>query len=125
MKFHTTHKYLFLADYYSYKVVTSSTGSVSTKVYETNPQQILISMTSDLALGGAATVTGTDLGSVFARSATKLQIDGLVKNIKDARGAVMYEGGGEWIVTMSAPFIGPNGQIEGYKYRMAQTAGNK
>jgi len=124
MKFNTTSKYLFVADYYSYRNVTTTTGNVTTKVYETNPKKVLISMTSNLELGGATTVTGTDLGSVFATSETKMQIDGILKNILDSKGNPMYEGGGEWKITMSAPKIGPNGVLDGYRYRLLQTAGN-
>ena len=124
MKFNTVRKFPFEADYYGYKTVTSANGTVTNKVFNTVPQPIRISMSVDLALGGATTVTGTDLGSVFIDCLTKLQIDGLIKNIKDAQGNIMYEGGGEWKVTMSAPYLGPNGIQDGYKYRLAQTSGN-
>lgn len=124
MRFNTVRKFPFAGDYYGYKNVTSADGTVTTKVFDKVPQQIRLSMSVDLALGGAATVTGQDLGSVFIDCLTKLQIDGVIKNILDTKGNVMYAGGGEWKVTMSAPYLGPNGIIDGYKYRLAQVAGN-
>ena len=124
MKFNTTKKFPFVADYYGYTGVTSADGTVSTKIYTKVAQKITLSMTSDLALGGATTVTGTDLGSVFIQSRTILQIDGLITNILDSTGALMYQGGGEWKVTMSAPYLGPRGIQDGYKYRLVQTKGN-
>jgi hypothetical protein len=124
MKFNTVRKFPFVGSYYGYKIVTSADGTVTNKVFATVPQIIKLSMSVDLALGGAATVTGQDLGSVFIDCLTKLQIDGVIKNILDTKGNVMYEGGGEWKVTMSAPYLGPNGIVDGYKYRLSQTAGN-
>lgn len=81
-------------------------------------------MTSDLALGGASTVSGKDLGSVFIYTRTKLQIDAKLRNILDSQGTLMYDSGGEWIVTMSAPYLGPMGIQDGYKYRLSQIKGN-
>lgn len=124
MKFNTTRKFPFAADYYGYTTVTSFDQTVTTKNYTTIPQRITLSMTSDLALGGATTVTGSDLGAVFIQSRTKMQLEGLIKNILDSTGALMYEGGGEWKITMSAPYLGPNGIQDGYKYRLVQTKGN-
>lgn len=124
MLFNTTRSFPFIADYYAYTKVTSFDGRVVTNVYATIPVKIKLSMTSDLALGGATTVTGSDLGSVFIYSRSKLQIDGIIRNIYDSQGNVMYEGGGEWKVTMSAPYLGPMGIQDGYKYRLAQTKGN-
>ncbi len=124
MKFNTTRKFPFAADYYGYTTVTSFDQTVTTKNYTTIPQRITLSMTSDLALGGATTVTGSDLGAVFIQSRTKMQLDGVIKNILDSTGALMYEGGGEWKITMSAPYLGPNGIQDGYKYRLVQTKGN-
>jgi hypothetical protein len=123
MKFNTTSKYMFVADYYSYKTVSTAGGGVASKVYETVPKKITLSMTSNLELGGATTVTGTDLGSVFASSDTRMQLEGVIRNILDSKGTPMYEGG-EWRITMSAPKIGPNGVLNGYKYRLLQVAGN-
>lgn len=124
MLFNTTRSFPFIADYYAYVTVTSFDGRVTTKQYATNPIKIKLSMTSDLALGGATTVTGADLGSVFIYTRNKLQIEGIIRNIYDSQGNIMYEGGGEWKVTMSAPYIGPMGIQDGYKYRLAQTKGN-
>lgn len=124
MKFNTTRKFPYVADYYSYKTVTSADGRVTQNVYATTPVKIRISMSSDLALGGAATVTGTDLGSVFIDTREILQIKGKLKNVLDSAGKTMYAGGGEWEVTMSAPYLGPGGIQDGYKYRLAQTKGN-
>jgi len=124
MLFNTTKRFPYLADYYPYKTIKSVDGRITSTVYDAIPTVIKISMTSDLALGGAATVTGQDLGSVFIDSRSKLQINGIIRNIYDSIGKIMYEGGGEWKVTMSAPYLGPNGIQDGYKYRLAQTAGN-
>jgi hypothetical protein len=124
MKFNTTRKFPFYADYYGYTNITSADGTLTTKNYAVVPQRVSVSMTSDLALGGATTVTGADLGAVFVQSRTKMQLDGLIKNILDSTGALMYEGGGEWKITMSAPYLGPNGIQDGYKYRLVQTKGN-
>lgn len=124
MKFNTTREYYFSADYYSYQSFTSADGTIVQKKYATTPVQIQLNMTTNLALGGATTYTGTDLGSVFITSPTKLQISGKIKNLRDSKGTLSYEGGGEWIVTMSAPRVGPRGIQDGYTYRLAQTAGN-
>jgi hypothetical protein len=124
MLFNTTRKFPYVADVYFYKQQTSFDGRVVTNVYDVVPTKIRLSMTSDLALGGATTVTGTDLGSVFIYTRTKLQIDAKLANILDSQGTVMYEGGGEWKVTMSAPYLGPMGIQDGYKYRLSQTKGN-
>lgn len=124
MLFNTTRSFPFVADAYFYKQETSFDGRVVTNVYDVVPTKIRLSMTSDLALGGATTVTGTDLGSVFIYTRTKLQIDAKIKNILDSQGKLMYDGGGEWKVTMSAPYLGPMGIQDGYKYRLAQTKGN-
>lgn len=124
MKFNTTRKFPYVADYYSYRTVTSADGRVTQNVYSVVPTQIRISMSSDLALGGASTVTGTDLGSVFIDTRSILQLKGRIKNVLDSLGNTMYEGGGEWEVTMSAPYLGPGGIQDGYKYRLAQIKGN-
>ena len=124
MKFNTTRKFPYVADYYSYKTVTSADGRVTENVYSTVATKIRISMSSDLALGGAATVTGTDLGSVFIDTRDILQIKGRITNVLDALGNKMYAGGGEWEVTMSSPYLGPGGIQDGYKYRLSQTKGN-
>jgi hypothetical protein len=122
MKFSTTAKFPYTGDYYRYTTVTS--GTSTTKVFSPVPEKIKFTMTVNLALGGAVTWNGSDLGAVFIDTLSKLQIDGVVKNILDSKGKQMFDGGGEWKITMSAPFLGPNGVQEGYKYRLAQTVGN-
>ena len=124
MLFNTTRKFPYVADAYFYKQQTSFDGRVVTNVYDVLPTKIRLAMTSDLALGGATTVTGKDLGSVFIYTRTKLQIDAKLRNILDSQGTLMYDSGGEWIVTMSAPYLGPMGIQDGYKYRLSQTKGN-
>lgn len=124
MKFFTTRKFPFIGDYYSYKTVTTANGTVSTKVYSTVPQKIKFNMAVNIVMGGEVNVTNSDLGSTFIDSLTKMQIDGVIKNILDAKGNVLYEGGGEWKITQSAPYLGPNGIEDGYKYRLVQIAGN-
>lgn len=124
MLFNTTRVFPYTGSHYAYRRVTSADGRVTTNQYDTSPTTIRFSMTSDLALGGATTVTGSDLGSVFIYSRSKLQIDSIIEEIYDSQGKLMYEGGGQWKVTMSAPFLGPMGIQDGYKYRLAQTKGN-
>lgn len=124
MKFNTTRAFPYVADAYTYTQQTSFDGRVVTNVYAVNPIKIRLSMTSDLALGGASTVKGEDLGSVFIYTRTRLQLKAKLKNIVDSQGNLMYEGGGEWEVTMSAPYLGPMGIQDGYKYRLVQTKGN-
>ena len=111
MKANTTKEYHFTGDYYSYTQVTSADGTVTTKRYVTVPEQVKMSLTTNV------------VGELIIESQTKMQLEGYLKNVLDRGGEEIYIGG-EWMIQQTQPVLDPNGYKDGYKYRASMIAGD-
>jgi hypothetical protein len=110
MKLNTTKQYLYLADYYSYTIITSADGTVTTRQYVTVPQQVTVALSVNL------------LGELVAESSYKMQLDGYLKNVLDRNGDQIYENG-VWQITQTAPILNGFAIKEGFKYRARLISG--
>jgi len=104
MKLNITKNYFYLADYYSYTLITSADGTVTTKQYVIVPAQVSLSLSVNL------------FGELIIDSLYKLQIDGYLKNILDRNGEEIYING-TWRIGQTAPILNALGYKEGYRYR--------
>lgn len=104
-------QYPYTADYYSYTLVTSADGTVTTKRYVTIPTQVKMGLSINL------------VGELLVDSDVKMQLDGYLKNILDKNGEEIYEAG-EWQIVQTAPILSGLGTKEGYRYRARLIAGN-
>jgi hypothetical protein len=111
MKLNTTKQYLYTGDYYSYTLVTSADGTVTTKQYVTAPQQISADLSINL------------LGELIIKSPYKMQISGYLKNILDRNGEEIYTNG-VWEIVQTAPMLNSLAIKEGYKYRARLISGD-
>ena len=104
MKTNQADQYFYTADYYSYSLVTSADGTVTTKRYVTIPTQVRLALTVNL------------FGELAILSETKMQLDGYLKNVLDKNGEEIYDGG-VWQIIATAPLLSPFGIKSGYQYR--------
>ena len=104
MKANTTKQYPYTGDYYSYRIITSADGTVTTKEYNTVPIVAELSLTVNL------------LGQLVVESPLKMQINSYLKNIVDKNGEEIYADG-VWEIVQTAPILGPLGIKGGYQYR--------
>lgn len=104
-------QYPYTADYYSYTLITSADGTVTTKRYTTTPTQVKLALSVNL------------LGELVIDSDTKMQFEGYLKNIVDRNGEEIYDAG-QWQITQTMPLLSGLGTKEGYRYRAKLIAGN-
>ena len=103
MKPNLTKQYPFTGDYYSYTLITSADGTVTTKRYTTIPTEVKMALSINL------------LGELVIDSPTKMQLDGKLKNVVDKNGEEIYEAG-EWQIGRVAPNLSALGTKEDYRY---------
>lgn len=103
MKPQAARQYFYTGDYYSYTIVTSADGLVTTKQYAVVPQQVSMLLKTNL------------FGQLQIDSLFKMQRESILKNIRDRNGEEIYENG-EWEIIQSAPSLSPLGIKEGYQY---------
>jgi hypothetical protein len=96
-------EYPYTGDYYSYTVITSADGTVTTKRYATFPVEVKLSITTNL------------LGQLKIDSLSKMQRESILKNVRDKNGQEIYENG-EWEIIQTAPLLSAIGTKEGYQY---------
>jgi hypothetical protein len=111
MLFNTYKTYPYTVDYYSYTIITSADGTVTTKRYVTIPEQIKLSVTTSY------------IGDLVIFSKNKMQLEGILKNLKDKNNVEIYEGG-EWQITQTQPMTSPVGLVIGYRYKARLIGGN-
>lgn len=111
MKPNTTKQYPFVGDYYGYTVVTSADGTVTENVYSTVPTPVTMSLSVNF------------IGDLSLESQTKMQIDGILKNIRDANDEEIYTNG-EWTITRTMPVINALHLKDGYAYTATIIAGD-
>jgi hypothetical protein len=111
MKPDTTKQYPFTGEYYGYTLVTSEDQTVSERVYNTFFTKV------DLAL------TVSFIGDLSLESQTKMQIDGVVRNIRDAHDQEIYENG-VWTITRTMPVINALHLKDGYAYSATIISGD-
>jgi hypothetical protein len=104
MKSNTTKNYFYSGDYYSYTLVTSADGTVTTRQYVTSPLQVTLALSVNL------------LGELVIETPYKMQVDGYLKNVLDRNNEEIYVGG-VWQIIQTAPILGPLGVKDGYRYR--------
>jgi hypothetical protein len=95
MKPTVAKQYLYTGDYYSYTIITSADGTVTERRYTTIPTEVKMALSVNL------------LGELLIDSQTKMQLNGLIKNIVDKNGELIYQ----------------DGTKEGYQYRADLIAG--
>lgn len=117
MKLNTTKNYFYLADYYSYTLITSADGTVTTRQYVTVPSQVSTDITVNLNNN-----TGV-IGDLTITSEFKLQLNSYLKMILDKNGDEIYEGG-IWKITSTMPILNSFGIKEGYRYTAQLIEGN-
>jgi len=104
MKPNLTKQYPFTGDYYSYTIITSTDGTVTTRRYTTIPTQVKLSLSVNL------------LGDLVIDSESKFQINSYLKNVTDRNGEQIYTNG-VWEIYQTAPILSGLGTKEGYRYR--------
>lgn len=104
MKTNTTKEYPYTGDYYSYILITSADGTVTERQYDTVPNSVALSLTTNL------------LGELVIDSQVKMKLNGYIGNIVDRNGEQIYTDG-LWEIIQTAPLLGPSGIKGGYKYR--------
>ena len=104
MKAGTTIVYPYVGDLYSYVLVTTADGTLTTREYTTRPTKVKMLLNTNL------------LGELVIQSKDKMQLNAYLKNVLDANGEEIYTGG-VWQITQTAPILGPNGTKAGYQYR--------
>ena len=117
MKLNTTKNYFYLADYYSYTLLTSADGTVTTRQYVTVPSQVSTDITVNLNNN-----TGV-IGDLTITSEFKLQLNSYLKRILDKNGEEIYEDG-VWKITSTMPLLNSFGLKEGYRYTAQLIEGN-
>lgn len=103
MKTQSIKQYLYTGDYYSYTLVTSADGTVTTKKYVTVPQQVSMSLHTNI------------FGELRIDSLYKMQRESYLKNVKDVNGEEIYENG-IWEIISTSPILTAIGTKDGYQY---------
>lgn len=103
MKSQTVKQYLYTGDYYSYELVTSADGTVTTRQYVTAPQQVSMSLQTNI------------FGELRVDSLYKMQRESYLKNVRDRNGEEIYENG-VWQIVNTAPILSSIGTKDGYQY---------
>jgi hypothetical protein len=111
MLFNTLKTYNYLVDYYSYTLVTSADGTVTTKQYVTVPANYAVAISTSF------------IGDIVVLSDKKMQIDGYLKNLRDRNGNEVYPDG-VWQIRQTQPVLNALGIAEGYKYKAKIIDGN-
>ena len=117
MKINTTKNYFYTGDYYSYSLVTSADGTVTTKQYVTTPLQISMDISVNLNNN-----TGV-IGDLIIISKYKMQLSSYLKNVLDKNNEEIYEAG-TWEITSTMPVLNAFGIKEGYRYNAKIIEGN-
>lgn len=104
-------QYPYTADYYSYTLVTSADGTVTERRYATIPTEVKLSLSTNI------------LGQLRIDSLSKMQRQGILKNVRDKNGEEIYDGG-QWEILQTAPILSALGTKEGYQYVALLTAGD-
>lgn len=104
MKPNLTKEYPYIGQYYGYTLITSADGTVTETRYNINPEQVGLSLSTNL------------LGDLVIDSKIKMQLNGIIRNIVDKNNEEIYVGGG-WKIIQTAPLLSGIGTKEGYKYR--------
>jgi len=111
MKTNTIKNYPFTADYYGYTQITSADGTVTENRYATIPTEVTLMVSVNF------------IGDLDIQSDIKMQIDSLLKKIKDAAGNEIYENG-EWTITQTMPRINALYIKDGYSYKARMISGD-
>lgn len=111
MKSNTTKEYPYTLDYYSYVLLPPTDGSnVSVKDY------------SEIPINTVAALSVNLLGELVIESPTKIQFEAIIANVLDRNDEEIYDGG-SWLITHTAPILGPLGIKSGYRYRARLVSG--
>lgn len=111
MLFNTYKSYPYTVDYYSYTLITSADGTVTTKRYVTIPTQIKVNLSTSFT------------GDLIILTKEKLQKNGILKNVVDKNGKEIYENS-EWEIQSTMPTTISVGLVEGYKYQAKIISGD-
>jgi hypothetical protein len=111
MLFSAYKAFPYVADYYSYTIITSADGTVSEKRYSTIPVQIKMQASSSY------------IGDLIISTDAKLQKDGKISNLRDKNGAEIYQDG-VWQISQTQPRTNSLGLVEGYRYKARIISGD-
>ena len=111
MKSNTTKQYPFLGDYYGYELVTSADGTVSERKYNEYFTEVKLALSVNF------------IGDLSLESQSKMQIDGIIKNIRDANDEEIYTNG-QWTITRTMPVINSLHLKDGYAYSATIISGD-
>lgn len=111
MLFNTLKTFNYFVDYYSYSLVTSADGLVTSKLYSTVPQTYAVGISTSF------------IGDIIVLSDEKMQIEGYLKNLRDRNNREVYVDG-VWEIRQTQPLLNALGISEGYKYKAKIIDGN-
>lgn len=111
MLFNTYKAYYYLVDYYSYELITSADGTVTTRDYVTVPTTVAVGISTSF------------IGDLIIISNAKMQKDGYLKNLRDRNNNEVYPEG-VWQITQTQPILNALGIAEGFKYKAKIIDGN-
>jgi hypothetical protein len=111
MLFNTYQPYHYLVDYYSYELVTSADGTVTTRDYVTVPATVAVGISTSF------------IGDLIILSNAKMQKDGYLKNLRDRNDNEVYPEG-VWQIGQTQPILNALGIGEGFKYKAKIIDGN-
>ena len=109
MKTNLNRQYPYTGNYYSYVIITSADGTVTTKQYTTFPIEVKMDLSVNLN-----NTTGT-IGDLIINSQYKMQFEGYLKNIVDRNGDEIYQDG-VWEIISNMPVLNAFGIKDGYRY---------
>lgn len=112
MKTNTNKNYKFTADHYSYVLLPPAEGS-----------NVNIPDYADVPQGITCNVSVNFVGQLNIESQTKMQIDSILRNLKDANGEEIYENG-VWSITQTMPIINALALKDGYAYQATMISGD-
>lgn len=111
MLFNAYKAFNYRADHYAYVIQTSADGTVQVPVYVSIPTEIRCQISTTLT------------GDIVILADNKLQINALLKNIRDRKGNQVYPDG-VWQIKQTQPLVNALGLIEGYRYKAKIIDGN-
>lgn len=104
MLFNAYKRYNYLADVYSYVLITSADGTVTQKEYDVVPTEHRVQISTSFS------------GDLVILATEKFQKDAYVQNIRDRNNNEIYEDG-IWQISSTQPITNALGLVEGYKYK--------
>lgn len=111
MKPSLAKQYYYTGDYYGYVIIPDPNDpDLTTRQYDIVPTKVKMSLSINL------------LGELVIDSKSKMQFEGILKNVVDKNDEEIYEAG-EWEIRRVAPNLSVLGTKEDYRYYAKITGG--